>query len=87
MASTAAWPIRADQCDFITKFAYEILPTPIALGRTMIISILFSIPISFLWDSDCATAFGGTPRSADAESIAIPADHLNMVKFASCEDG
>lgn len=27
------------------------------------------------------------PGAADAESIAIPADHLNMVKFASREDG
>ncbi len=27
------------------------------------------------------------PDAADAESIAIPADHLNMVKFASREDG
>ena len=26
------------------------------------------------------------PGAADAESIAIPADHLNMVKFASRED-
>ncbi len=26
------------------------------------------------------------PSAADAESIAIPADHLNMVKFASRED-
>ena len=27
------------------------------------------------------------PGIADAEPIAIPADHLNMVKFASREDG
>ncbi len=26
------------------------------------------------------------PGAADAESIAIPADHLNIVKFASRED-
>ena len=26
------------------------------------------------------------PGAADAESIAIPANHINMVKFASCED-
>lgn len=26
------------------------------------------------------------PGAADAESVAIPADHLNMVKFASRED-
>lgn len=27
------------------------------------------------------------PGAADAESVAIPADHLNMVKFTSREDG
>ena len=27
------------------------------------------------------------PGAADAESIAIPADHLNMVRFATREDG
>ena len=27
--------------DFVTKFAYEILPTPIALGRMIMVSILF----------------------------------------------
>lgn len=27
------------------------------------------------------------PGAADAESVAIPADHLDMVKFASREDG
>lgn len=26
------------------------------------------------------------PGLANAESVAIPADHLNMVKFVSCED-
>ena len=32
--------------DFVTKFAYEIYPTPIALGRTMIVSTYFSFRIS-----------------------------------------
>jgi len=27
------------------------------------------------------------PGTADAEPVAIPADHLNMVKFASRRDG
>lgn len=31
--------------DFVTKFAYEILPTPIALGRTIMVSILFSTAV------------------------------------------
>lgn len=34
--------------DFVTKFAYEMLPTPIALGRTVMVSILFSIPVNYL---------------------------------------
>ena len=48
--------------DFVTKFAYEMLPTPIALGRKKMVSIIFSVPASRLWDSDCATAFGGCSR-------------------------
>ena len=34
--------------DFVTKFAYEILPTPIALGRKKMVSIVFSISTSCL---------------------------------------
>ncbi len=29
--------------DFITKFAYEIYPTPIAIGKTIMVSIIYSI--------------------------------------------
>ncbi len=29
--------------DFVTKFAYEIYPTPIAVGKTIMVSILYSI--------------------------------------------
>ncbi len=29
--------------DLITKFAYEIYPTPIAVGKTIMVSILYSI--------------------------------------------
>ena len=34
--------------DFVTKFAYETLPTPIALGRMIMVSFLFSTPVSYL---------------------------------------
>ena len=34
--------------DFVTKFAYELFPTPIALGREEMVSIVFSIPTSCL---------------------------------------
>lgn len=51
------------------------------------VSILFSIPgvtyeIQFVPRPSTVV-----PGAADAESIAIPADHLDMVKFASREDG
>ena len=34
--------------DFVTKFDYEIIPTPITLGRKIMVSILFSTPVSYL---------------------------------------
>ncbi|MCJ1467841.1 hypothetical protein MMC07_006466 [Pseudocyphellaria aurata] len=58
--------------DFVTKFAYESYPTRVALGKTILVVPYASAII---------------PGIADAESIAIPADHINMVKFASREDG
>ena len=33
--------------DFITKFAYEIYPTPIAVGKTIMVSVLYSIWASY----------------------------------------
>ncbi|MCJ1271049.1 hypothetical protein MMC22_010948 [Lobaria immixta] len=58
--------------DFVTKFAYEMFPTPIALGRSITV-----VP----------QASAVVPGAADAEPVAIPANHLNMVKFTSREDG
>ncbi|MCJ1430387.1 hypothetical protein MMC29_008305 [Sticta canariensis] len=57
--------------DFVTKFAYEMYPTPVALGKTIMVVPQASAII---------------PGIANAEPVAIPADHLNMVKFASRED-
>ncbi|MCJ1423210.1 hypothetical protein MMC29_001092 [Sticta canariensis] len=57
--------------DFVTKFAYETHSTPIALGRTIMV-----VP----------QASAVVPGAADAEPIAIPANHLEMVKFPSSED-
>lgn len=79
--------------DFVTKFAYETYPTPIALGKTIMVSktynTLFTMPP--LRDTDHAQvvpqASAIVPGAADAESIALPADHLNMVKFTSREEG
>ncbi|KAF2198403.1 hypothetical protein GQ43DRAFT_163670 [Delitschia confertaspora ATCC 74209] len=57
--------------EFVTKFAYEEYPTPTALGRSIMV-----VP----------RASAVVPGAADAEAIAIHADHINMVKFTSKED-
>ncbi|KAA6414181.1 MAG: hypothetical protein FRX48_02543 [Lasallia pustulata] len=54
--------------DFVTKFAYEMFPTRIALGTAIMV-----VP----------QASAVVPGATNAEPVAIPADHLNMVKFAS----
>ncbi|MCJ1429258.1 hypothetical protein MMC29_007171 [Sticta canariensis] len=58
--------------DFVTKFAYETYPTSVALGKTIMV-----VPYA-------SAIIPGVPN---AEPIAIPADHLNMVKFTSRKDG
>lgn len=57
--------------DFVTKFAYEEYKTPTVLGHSIMV-----VP----------RASAVVPGAADAEPIAIHADHINMVKFASKED-
>ncbi|GKU15484.1 unnamed protein product, partial [Fusarium langsethiae] len=56
---------------FVTKFAYENYKTPIALGKQIMV-----VP----------KASAVVPGQADAEPIAIHANHKNMVKFASKQD-
>ncbi|KAI9776252.1 MAG: hypothetical protein M1839_000486 [Geoglossum umbratile] len=58
--------------NFVTKFAYEIYPTPIAFGKAVVV-----VPI----------ASAVVPGVADAEPIAISANHLDMVRFVSKADG
>ncbi|SLM38624.1 Tetratricopeptide-like helical domain [Lasallia pustulata] len=58
--------------EFITKFAYEMFPTRIALGKAIMV-----VP----------QASAVVPGATNAEPVAIPADHLNMVKFASRQNG
>ncbi|KAI9858058.1 MAG: hypothetical protein M1813_007870 [Trichoglossum hirsutum] len=58
--------------DFVTKFAYEVYPTSIAPGKAVMV-----VPI----------ASAVVPGVADAEPIAILANHLDMVKFVSRTDG
>ncbi len=38
-------------------------------------------------DSGCSKGLGSCTGVADAKLVSIPADHLNMIKFASREDG
>jgi len=33
--------------DFVTKFAYEIFPTPVALGKTMMVSNAHSVSVKY----------------------------------------
>jgi hypothetical protein len=48
--------------DFVTKFAYEMLPTRIALRRTIMVSVPSSLPATYLSSSDRAPDFGGRAR-------------------------
>ncbi|MCJ1426602.1 hypothetical protein MMC29_004505 [Sticta canariensis] len=57
--------------DFVTKFAYETYPTQIAMGKTIMVVPYASAII---------------PGVADAEPLAMPADHVNMIKFTSREN-
>ncbi|KAI1174481.1 hypothetical protein F4777DRAFT_553758 [Nemania sp. FL0916] len=57
--------------DFITKFAYETYQTPTIPGHKLLV-----VP----------KASAVVPGQADAEPIAIHADHINMVKFIGATD-
>lgn len=48
--------------DFVTKFAYEIYPTTIALGRSIMVSILRPISDEYLSVLDCAVSLGDRTR-------------------------
>lgn len=54
--------------DFETKFAFETKPTPLALGKAMIVVPKSSAVV---------------PGQVDAEPIAIMDHHVNIVKFAT----
>ncbi|KAL6712927.1 hypothetical protein ACLMJK_009482 [Lecanora helva] len=57
--------------DFVTKFAYEIYKTPLPLGSGRLIVPRSSAVV---------------PGASDAESIAIYANHFDMVKYRSSDD-
>ena len=43
--------------DFVTKFAYEMFPTPIALGKTIMVSIFRFLSAGYLSSSGGAAGF------------------------------
>ena len=72
--------------DFVTKFAYETLPTQTVLGGATMVSFI----VAFTWGTNPSQIVphisAVVPGAADAESVAIHADHINMVKFDSRGD-
>ena len=48
--------------DFVTKFAYEMFPTRIALGKAIMVRILRQVSASYLSVSGCAAGFGRRTR-------------------------
>jgi hypothetical protein len=58
--------------DFVTKFAFETYPTPLAFGKALMIVPKSSAVV---------------PGAVNTEAIAIMDNHTNMVKFASGADG
>jgi hypothetical protein len=58
--------------DFVTKFAFETYPTPLAFGKSLMVVPKSSAVV---------------PGAVNAEAIAIMDNHINMVKFASGADG
>lgn len=72
---------------FITKFAYEEYKTPTVLGHSiMVCSYLLLVNAMTLTAQVVPKSSAVVPGAADAEPIAIHADHINMAKFASKED-
>lgn len=57
--------------DFVTNFAYEMLPTLIALGRTILVSILFRYRKVAYEIQIVSRPSAVVPGAADAESNAI----------------
>ncbi|KAM3549110.1 hypothetical protein ARSEF4850_009032, partial [Beauveria asiatica] len=57
--------------EFVTKFAYEMYPTPTVLGRSIMVVPMASAVV---------------PGHANAEPIGIPADHTSMVRYVSRQD-
>ena len=73
--------------DFVTKFPYEMFPTPIALGRSITVSVFVLGRRVTDQIQVVPQASAVVPGAADAEPVAIPTNHLDMVKFASRDDG
>lgn len=71
--------------DFATIFAYEMFPTRMPFGKQILVSGASNLQGANGQVVPQASAI--VPGSADAERIAVQADHIKMVKFASRDDG
>ena len=72
--------------EFITKFAFEEYKTPTALGQAVMVCIYSIRKELKLITQIVPRASAVVPGAADAEPIAIHANHVDMVKFASNAD-
>ena len=76
--------------NFVTKFAFETLHTPIAFGNAIMVSVEPSPNVYYCHTHQLQVipiASAIVPGAADAEPVAISANHLNIVKFLSRNDG
>ena len=86
MAPTATWSIRSDQQRLCYQVCVRDVPYPHSFWKddhgqyTLVCHSEYS-PFQAVPQASAII-----PGIANAEPVAIPADHLNMVKFASRED-
>ncbi len=73
--------------DFVTKFAYEEYETPTVFGRSIMVSgLCLGREVAANKKQVVPRASAVVPGQADAEPIAIHADHTGMVRYTSRGD-
>ncbi len=74
--------------EFVTKFAYEEYKTPTVMRHSIMVSffVAYITPHRILTKQVVPQESAVVPGAADAEPIAIHADHINMVRFSSKEN-
>ena len=60
--------------DFVTKFAYEMFPTPVALGRTIMASPFRFILANYLSDSGSTASFRRRTRCGGCRTSCHPSE-------------